>query len=324
MDALRSKFLNSRAMVSKNLPSYFIRPTLSEKQIESDVSTFMGWSATGMPFRLKDISEPMTGSDKLFDQGSMIYMQFKKSMGLQPAKRIPVSKSKFRSSMEDIREYRNNLELDDDPTLFFRLHKKAETAEDFQHNILLSYECPNWSRAIYVAPLTLDKGRYEKILFDSTCRYLEDPFYYELSKTIYHGSWRSVIGATPYLRAHVCITPHERVATHEHYFAYSENGTDISWHSPSFISAGPSRLSDFYARTLADSLLNADHSRPIEELAHSTLEIGKEAELIVDPRGLDSLQQLSVHAKLLYRKYEIKSFILLSRSEQLKNIRERL
>jgi len=305
-------------------PKYFIRPALSEKQVESDVSTFMGWSSPGKPFRLKDVSEPLTGSDKLFDQGSMIYMQFKKSMGLQPIRKIPSSKSKSRSPLEGIREYRELLGLDDDPTLFFRLHRKAETADDFQHNILMAYERPDWSRAIYVAPLTTDKDKYEKLLFDSTTRYLEYPFHYELRKSIHHGKWKSIIGATPYLRAHVCITPHEHVSSHNHYYAYSENGTDISWHSPSLIASGPSRLSDFYSAAINSIIFNNEATLPLDRLADATLAIGREVGLAVDSEQQDSFNKLRVHAQLLYEQYSVKSFVLLSNSERLQKLRDEL
>lgn len=311
-------------MPSQTDPKYFIRPNLSEKQIESDVSTFMGWSSEGQPFRLKDISEPLTGSDKLFDQGCMIYMQFKKSMGLHPIRSIPASKSKKRSPLEGIREYRDGLELDDDPTLFFRLHRKAATAEDFQHNILLMYERPEWSRAIYVAPLTTDKDKYEKLLFDSTSRFLEFPFHYELRKSIYHGRWRSILGATPYLRAHVCIAPHERVATHEHYFAYSENGTDISWHSPSFITQGPSRLSDFYSSVIDRAIFNDEATMPLESLAAGTLEIASQFDFRIDSANQTPLEKLKSHAKWLNDQYAIKSFIFLTNSKKLQALRNEL
>lgn len=305
-------------------PKYFIRPTLSEKQIESDVSTFMGWCSPGVPFRLKDVSEPLTGSDKLFDQGCMIYMQFKKSMGLHPIRKIAASKRKGSSPLEGIREYRDELHLDDDPTLFFRLHRKAATADDFQHNVLLTYERPDWSRAIYVAPLTTDKDKYEQLLFDATSRYLEFPFYYELRKTIHHNRWRSIIGATPYLRAHVCITPHERVNTHEHYFAYSQNGTDISWHSPSLIAEGPSRLSDFYSKIIQQAIFNNEAARPLERLATGTIEIARELGFQPDGGNRDPLEALKNHGAWLYGRHAIKSFVFLTNSERMRELRNEL
>nr|WP_315847578.1 hypothetical protein [uncultured Rhodoferax sp.] len=311
-------------MPSTSDPKYFIRPNLSEKQIESDVSTFMGWSSPDLPFRLKDISEPLTGSDKLFDQGCMIYMQFKKSFGLHPIRRIAASKRKTRSPLEGVREFRHQLDLDDDPTLFFRLHRKAATAADFQHNILLTYERPEWSRAIYVAPLTTDKEKYEQLLFDSTSRYLDFPFYYELRKTIHHGRWKSIIGATPYLRAHVCIAPHESVATHEHYFAYSENGTDISWHSPSVISQGPSRLSDFYSEVIERSIFNEQATKPLESLAMDTLNIARQLDFRSDDVNQSPLERLRNHAKWLNDLYAIKSFVFLTNSEKLIQFRNKL
>ncbi len=51
-------------------------------------------------------------------------------------------------------------------------------ANDLQHNVLLSYERAPWSRAIYVAPLLLDKLTYSAVLFSSFDRFYLGPFYY--------------------------------------------------------------------------------------------------------------------------------------------------
>ncbi|MFS8054246.1 hypothetical protein QD357_15545 [Rhizobium sp. BR 317] len=48
-------------------PSYLLKSQLSEKQIEADVSFYLGWCSNEMPFRLLDIDEQETGADKLFD-----------------------------------------------------------------------------------------------------------------------------------------------------------------------------------------------------------------------------------------------------------------
>ena len=170
-------------------------------------------------------------------------MQCKVSQGLKPISEISASNRKNRSQLEDIREFRNDNELSDNPILYFKLRQKAKNAEDFQHNILMSYANTGYSHAFYLAPLTLTKKDYNDALFKSRF-YFNDPFYIQDLMSIDQRRWRSYIGSIPHLREHVSIIPHEKVDTHEHYYAFSQNGTDISWHSPEYLEQGPRRLSD--------------------------------------------------------------------------------
>lgn len=235
------------------MTKYQIKSNLSERQIEADVASYFGWCSKDMPFRLLDTDELKTGADKEYKSiwGCLIYIQFKKSEGLKSVSEIQLSNRKDRSKLQDIREFRYQHGLDDNPTLYFKLRDKAKTASDFQHNILKKHHKPPYSYAIYVAPLILDKNEYYNALFNSCHlydRYLLDPFNWRIIDN--YGI--QVIRHIPFLKNHVSIIPHEIVTNSNHYYAYSQTGTDISWHSPSILEYEPRRLSDFIYKLFSD------------------------------------------------------------------------
>lgn len=307
-------------------PKYYLKGNLSEKQIEVDVASFLGWCTPPdeeSPFRLLDIDEQATGADKLFNRGSAIFIQFKKSAGLKSTTEVASSTRRGRSAHEDIREFRTKQGLENNPTLFFQLREKAKTAADFQHNILLAYECPPYSRGIYVAPLLLDKDRYHQALHRSTDRFLLDPFYYRLKHIVYARNWISRLGAVPFLREHVSIPPHERVATHKHFFAYSEVGTDISWHSPSVVNREPSRLSDFLVSTLGQAITNSESMLPIESLSRNILEISSTMGFSspASASNISALDVLRRHGMWLKESHNIRQFLLLGNAQRIDEMR---
>lgn len=303
-----------------NAPKYLIKGNLSEKQIEADVAMYMGWCTPpekDNPFRLLDLNEQLTGADKRFDHGVSIYIQFKKSSGLKSISQVKPSNRSNRSPLEDIREFRARHELDSDPALFFQLRAKAKMAHDLQHNILLSYECAPWSRAIYVAPLLLNKDEYSRALFESTNRFMLHPFYYLVRVPIQQRHWVSHLGAIPFLREHISIVPHERVADHNHYYAFSGTGVDVSWHSPEVISRDPTRLSDFIDRLFRDVLETPDPMRPLEVLAKQTSEIGSKhgfPNATVTTGNEEPLQLLQRHSRWLRETHGIRQLLLLCNS----------
>lgn len=316
-------------MTMTALPKYRIKGNLSEKQIETDVASFFGWCTppdAHSPFRLLDIDEQRTGADKLYDSATAIYMQFKKSSGLKSTNAVKPSMRKGRSPLEDIREFREKHDLERDPTLFFQLHAKAKTADDLQHNVLLGYERPPWSRAIYVAPLLLDKNAYTSALYNSMNRFLLDPFFYRINYSIHQRHWTSHFGAVPFLREHISIPPHERVADHHHYYAYSESGVDISWHSPDIIESEPSRLSDFTVKLFRTAINEPDSMLPQKVLAEKIAEISSSFGFINENEGrIDSpIEHLGVHARWLRENYGIRQFILLGNSKHLNDLRREL
>ena len=73
--------------------NYQIKSNLSEKQIEADIASYFGWISRNSPFRLLDIDEQLTGSDKKFyNSGFSFFMQFKVSNGLEPISKVPLVK----------------------------------------------------------------------------------------------------------------------------------------------------------------------------------------------------------------------------------------
>lgn len=305
------------------IPAYYIKGNLSEKQIEADVASFFGWCTPPEelnPFRLLDINEQITGADKLYDRATAIYMQFKKSNGLKSTHTVKPSTSKRRSPLEDIREFRESHDLEQNPTLFFQLHAKAKTASDLQHNVLLEYERPPASRAIYVAPLLLDKASYHAALHSSTNRFLFDPFYYRIGYEIYQRRWVSYFGAIPFLREHISISPHERVADHNHYYAYSETGVDISWHSPAIVEREPSRLSDFTVKFFQKVITEPDSMLSLRDLAEKIADISYNFGFKKDNK-IDHFRYFEEHGRWLRETHGIRQFILLGSSKYIEKLR---
>ena len=309
-------------------PKYHVKGNLSEKQIEADVSSFMGWCTPpeeNIPFRLLDIDEQVTGADKLFDRAALIFIQFKKSSGLKSTSSVKPSIRKNRSPLESIREFRSKYQLEDDLTLFFQLRQRASPDRELQHNVLLGYERPPFSRAIYVAPLLLDKTDYHRALHNSSTRFLLDPFYYRTRHLVHTEHWVSRFGMVPFLREHVSIPPHEEVTDHNHYFAYSETGTDISWHSPSIVQREPSRLSDFLSKKIRSVFNDSDGMTSLEGLAAQVREISiHNGFLEGNQNNRESpIDYLRRHAKWLSQTYEIRQFLLMGNSDQLAKIRDK-
>jgi hypothetical protein len=298
---------------------YLLKSNLSEKQIEADVAGFFGWCTPeddGRVFRLLDVNEQTTGADKLFDVVTPIYIQFKKSQGLKPITRSRSSEPN--TPLNNIRRFRQKKGLECDPTLFFQLRQKAKTAKDFQHNVLLAHENPPSSRAIYVAPLILDKQEYAEALFSSTNRYLPFPFY-RVPSRIHAARQAKYFGSVLFLREHVSIPPHQRVRSHRHYYAYSETGVDISWHSPQIRSLDPLRLSDFMMFLFSNAMTNPDAMISTERAATAAIEIGRELEYeerLPSP-DVTPLERLQIYGRWLWTKYDIRQFILLGSSARL-------
>lgn len=206
---------------------------LSEDQVESDVSNYLGyitpfWSRR---FRLKAVDEQITGADKLFDRFIPLYLQFKVSEGLKPLG-INFILSSLKRPLQRIRNFRRRNNINADPTLYFRLRNKAPTALDFQHNILKSFHQPPKQFAMYVAPLTLSIDEYNESLKASLLDrfFTIDPFFYR-EEQIFASTIRNHLSVVPFLRGHVSIPPHENVNTSEHYYSYSKSGGNIAWHS---------------------------------------------------------------------------------------------
>jgi len=310
-------------------PKYQLKGNLSEKQIEADVARYLGWCTPigdEVGFRLLDVNEQVSGADKLYDRATLIYIQFKKSNGLRSLSEIGSSTRKGRSKLEDIRDFRMSEGLECDPTLYFQLRAMSKTATDFQHNVLLRYESPPVSRAIYVAPLHLSIQEYQRDLFDSTSRFLLDPFYFRLPHSVRYGKWAHPMGSVPFLRAHVSIAPHEPVSSSDHYYAYSQTGVDISWHSPEVVSRQPSRLSDFLVNTFNEVISNPEATLSIDGASEGVLSVGRSLGYpgSTDNSNESALQRIQGHGRWLDKTYDIRQFVLLADSGSLKRMRSEI
>ena len=300
---------------------------LSEKQIEADVATYFGWVTPvgkNAPFRLLDVDEQVTGADKMFDQVIPIYMQFKVSEGLTKLTNnifsTPFTFPFHLTPLKRISVFRKRVSLYDNPTLYFKLRAMAKTATDFQHNILLKLANTGISHSFYVAPLTLSRDDYKQNLFSSTDRFLDYPFYVGDNMEIHQERWSSHFGFVPFLRAHISIVPHERVATDNHYYSFSPNGTDIAWHSPKQLSNSASRLSDMLKRIFASAFANRKSWTSPREFI-SFISDFKEFDFIkpLNENNNDNygIEQLVDFGRELYNRHEIRQLLLLTKTEYL-------
>lgn len=296
-------------VINQNQMGYQINCNFKEKLIEIDISRFLGsyTPSIGKFYYLEDADEQLTGADLISKDDNLlpIYMQVKVSQGLKTISTYPASNRKNRSYLEDIREFRDNLGLDnyDQHFLYFKLRKKAKNAVDFQHNILMNYANTGFSHASYVAPLILRKKDYEKELLDPHIPHR--PFYfhqYELKDP----NWSSYFGFVPFLRSHISIIPHQRIDTHEHYYAYSKHGTDVTWHSPEFLSDKPSRLSDMLVRVVKDFYYQKERET-VRSIAIKLMSMP-----IMENRKLETDKPIDIiqeHGRILEKEYGIRQLL---------------
>lgn len=297
--------------------SYQVKSNFKEKLIEIDIARFLGCFTPilGRLYYLEDANEQLTGADLISEDTNAIpiYIQAKVSQGLKTISKVPASTRRNRSSLEDIREFRHNFSLDinDDYFLYFQLRKKAPTADDFQHNILMNYANTGFSHAFYVAPLIIEKNEYEKQFLDFH-NFPFEPFYfhhYELRDR----NWTSYFGFIPFLRNHISIIPHERVDTHEHFYAYSKDGIDVTWHSPEYIDGNPSRLGDRIVKIMRD-FYYSEKKETIKTLANKLREmpIMKSIEFDNDK----AVNVIAKHGQILEKEYGIKQLIFTERERK--------
>ncbi len=311
--------------------AYKIKSNLSERQIEADVSMYLGWCCAGMPVRLLDVNEQLTGADRKYDVVTPIYLQFKKSHGLAPLRTgvdrwVPgFLRPSDVGPLQAIRRFRSFHQLADDPTLYFQIRAKANGAEDFQHNVLLAHHRPGAAYAVYVAPLYLDKDAYYRDLYAAP-RYVADPWIWKQADVLGAWglkTWLSQLSRLPYLKNHISIAPHERVTDDRHFYAFSSAGDEVSWHSPELREGGLFRLSDFLVERLSDMMFNEERlAEPADglQVAISVLE-----GLGVDPadilRGETSFDRLQSYGKWLHNAFGIRQVLMCTERKTLQTLR---
>lgn len=315
----------SKATRGEDVTSYIMRGNLSERQIESDVAAYLGWCSRRMPFRLLDVDEQATGADRLCDVTVPIYLQFKKSNGLKPLPEPQPNRRANESPLQAVRRFRRERGLADDPTLYFQLRRRAEGAADLQHNVLLAHNRPTTSYAVYVAPLHLGAPFYSRALYRRP-RYRIHPFEWNYANIWGDGPtgpWLSRFDRQPFLRCHVSIAPHERVAHHNHYYAFSRFGDQVSWHSPTVMDGGSSLLSDFLtARTR--ELITGDSPLPSPEAALAAAESAVGELGISTPdvlAGDDPFERLRSYGRWLRSTFRIRQWLVCAQRKHLEEAR---
>jgi hypothetical protein len=275
---------------------------------------------------LLDVDEQATGADKLSDITVPIYIQFKSSHGLHPLRSVAIKPRRNESDLQDIRRFRANHGLADNPTMYFQLREKAAGATDFQHNILFAHHRPQRSYAIYVAPLTLDLDVYYRQLCEGP-RYLENPWDWREGKMLTSWGprvWASRYDFQPFLRKHISIPPHQRVNTHKHYYAFSESGDEVSWHSPEPVEGGPFRLSDFMTQRTRE-VLTSDSSLPSPEDALSAaVEAISSVEGATDGifQGETAFDQLRNYGRWLHKSHGIRQMLLCASTKRIQKLQK--
>lgn len=284
-----------------------------ERVIETDIALFLGAFTTpyGSFWNISSGKEQLTGADFEIREDANavpIYIQAKVSQGLKTISNYPASNRLNRSKLEDIREFREDLSLDidDDYFLYFQLRKIAPTATDYQHNILMNYATSGFSHAFYVAPLLIDKTEYENHFLNRQNLPIS-PFHYH-SYELKDRRWISLFGFIPFFRNHISIIPHESVNTHEHYYAYSKHGIDVTWHSPEYIDSKPSRLSDRLIKILEDFYYNKN-KETIKSISDRLMEmpIMKNIDVVKD----NPMNIILKHGQLLQREFGITQLIFI-------------
>ncbi|WP_326984591.1 hypothetical protein VUJ46_08685 [Chryseobacterium sp. MYb264] len=289
--------------------SFKIFSELSENQIESDISSYLGYITPYWKkrYRLISVDEQITGADKLFDRFVPIYFQFKVSQGLKPNATIL---EQFKNKpLAKIIKFRNDNNYITDPILYFQLRKKAKTATDLQHNILYRLNSESFQHAVYIAPLTLDSQEYENMLNERWFfRFINNPLIRKdlsINDTLERVNYE--FRSLPFLRHHIAIPPHKTTDTHNHHYSYSKSGGDVIWHGGEILNKDY-RLFNFLLNILNDFHLNEKNEK-------SQINIGEyldylQKELNVHLNSPDNYFKLLYLSEFLKETYNIKLMFL--------------
>lgn len=156
---------------------------------------------------------------------------------------------------------RRSLKLPVSPhVLYFDLREIQPSHQDYQHNILyrLRRRLIRWGvgDAAYVCPLFLERSAYRfHVQLAGLHRWLRSwhrtPW--DLAEVLIDSSKGKVrFENVPLLREHVSIPPHDEVASAKHRYSFTENGTDLCFHSPRALPEGVQMLSDFLTGVVGD------------------------------------------------------------------------
>lgn len=196
-------------------------------------------------------------------------------------------------SMSKVIVNRKSLKLRVSPrSLYFSLRDKREKHRDFQHNVLLRLHQRLRSRGIgdaaYVCPLFLDRSAYRFHLhWSGIAHWLRFWRYrpWELEDVLLNnGSGTVRFDRIPVLTEHVSIPPHDKVSTAKHRYSFTEEGTDLCFHSPEAVPDGAVTLAKFLM-SISDGFL--DRGEKIQpQTANEELRYLIEAVEAEPPEGL--------------------------------------
>jgi hypothetical protein len=161
-------------------------------------------------------------------------------------------------------------------TLFFELRQKTAKQREFQHNILykLSRRLRRFanSDAAYVCPLFLSREAYRYHLHISALRYWPRIFrrypWDYLSIPISTASGSYSFSNIPSFKEHVSIPPHAVVTNANHRYSFTEDGTEVFFHSPEAGIEVPNSFSEWLSQISegiyeGEGLLNSNNMNPV-------------------------------------------------------------
>ena len=220
---------------------------------------------------------------------------------------------------------RKALGLPVDPrSLFFNLRNKRDSHFDYQHNILFRLRerlhKKNLGDAAYVCPLFLDRSAYRFHIHMAGLRgwfFVLRHFPWEFEDILINSSSGSInFNAIPVLREHVSIPPHTKVSTASHSYSFTEQGTDLCFHSPMALPQVTISLADFLNRLIGR--LESDEGYVSVEEAHLMLrrcfgqnENGDGSLLPFDIQDEQGIESWLYWGDYLKTEYQIEQFALM-------------
>lgn len=143
--------------------------------------------------------------------------------------------------------------------LYFPLRQKRETHRDFQHNVLLRLrqrlQKHGLGDAAYVCPLFLDRSAYRlNMHWSGLARWgrfwRHHPW--DLEEVMLEDGGRRIrFDRIPVFAEHITIPPHIAVTSAAHKYSFTENGTDLCFHSPKALPDGSMDLANFLGKNSA-------------------------------------------------------------------------
>ncbi len=144
--------------------------------------------------------------------------------------------------------------------LYFDLRQKTTTQNDYQHNILFRLRSRlvryGIGDAAYICPLFLDRTAYRFHLQVAGLRLW--PAFWRLAPwnrndiVINSLTGEMAFSSFPVLSEHVSIPPHTKVTDAKHKYSFTEEGTDLCFHSPVALPDGSRNCAEFLRRVVGD------------------------------------------------------------------------